>query len=232
MTLTDTLLRPILASDGARPLITYYDNSTGERIELSGITFTNWAAKIANMIRDEFGLAPGDRVAILLPAHWQTAAVVLGAWWAGCEVVLGQADGADLAFTDEKNLAEASPANDIAALSLHPFGRGILNLPPGVTDFATTVPGHGDQFQPDADENGPVLDGLLATEVLELASATEGNWNSQTRVLSTKPWNDARELITGLVSVLSMGGSLVQVTGADDSGLDRIAVTEKVTDRI
>ena len=49
---------------------------------LSALTLANWAAKTANLIRDEFGLTPGARVAVLLPAHWQTAAVLLGCWWA------------------------------------------------------------------------------------------------------------------------------------------------------
>ncbi|MDT7643714.1 MAG: hypothetical protein QOC75_714, partial [Pseudonocardiales bacterium] len=59
MTLTENLLRPLLASDPARPLITYYDDATGERIELSGTTLANWAAKTANLMRDECDIEPG-----------------------------------------------------------------------------------------------------------------------------------------------------------------------------
>ncbi|MGY2061148.1 TIGR03089 family protein, partial [Nocardia gipuzkoensis] len=67
-TVTAALLEPILARDPAGPRITFYDDATGARIELSAVTLANWAAKTANMIRDEFGLAPGARVAVLLPA--------------------------------------------------------------------------------------------------------------------------------------------------------------------
>ncbi|WP_280412430.1 TIGR03089 family protein, partial [Nocardia asiatica] len=74
-TLTEAVLDPILAREPAGPRVTYYDDATGARIELSGATLANWAAKTANLIRDEFGLSPGARVAVLLPAHWQTAAV-------------------------------------------------------------------------------------------------------------------------------------------------------------
>ena len=87
-TLTDALLDPLLGADRMGPRITHYDDATGERIELSTVTLANWAAKTANLLREEFGVGPGSRVAVLLPAHWQTVAVLLGAWWVGAEVVL------------------------------------------------------------------------------------------------------------------------------------------------
>ena len=34
------------------------------------------------------GRGSGDPVGVLLPAHWQTAAVLLGIWWIGAEAVL------------------------------------------------------------------------------------------------------------------------------------------------
>ena len=80
-TLTDALLDPLLGADRMGPRITHYDDATGERIELSTVTLANWAAKTANLLREEFGVGPGSRVAVLLPAHWQTLAVLLGAWW-------------------------------------------------------------------------------------------------------------------------------------------------------
>src|SRR5690606_31992912 len=50
VSLTDALLEPILRGSGsARPLITFYDDATGERIELSGVTTANWVAKTANL---------------------------------------------------------------------------------------------------------------------------------------------------------------------------------------
>ncbi len=41
-TLTDALLDPILAEDPAGPRITWYDDATGARIELSALTLANW----------------------------------------------------------------------------------------------------------------------------------------------------------------------------------------------
>ena len=79
----------MLNRDPVGPRITFYDDATGERIELSTVTLANWAAKTANLLRDELGAGPGSRVAVLLPAHWQTAAVLFGIWYIGAEVVFG-----------------------------------------------------------------------------------------------------------------------------------------------
>ena len=76
--LSSVVLDPLLRDDPAGPRITYYDDATGERIELSAVTLGNWAAKTANLLRDELGAGPGSRIAALLPAHWQTAGVLFG----------------------------------------------------------------------------------------------------------------------------------------------------------
>lgn len=89
----------MLRADPVGPRITYYDDATGERIELSAATLANWAAKTGNLLRDELAAGPASRIAILLPAHWQTTAVLFGAWWIGAETLLGPADPtADLAL--------------------------------------------------------------------------------------------------------------------------------------
>ncbi len=59
MTLADAVLDPLLRADPMGPRITYYDDATGERIELSTVTLANWAAKTANLLRDELGAGPG-----------------------------------------------------------------------------------------------------------------------------------------------------------------------------
>ena len=92
-TISAALLDPLLSRDPVGPRITYYDDASGERIELSTVTLLNWAAKTANLLRDEFGAGPGSRIAVLLPAHWQTAAVLLGIWYIGAEAVIGPGQG-------------------------------------------------------------------------------------------------------------------------------------------
>ncbi|MBL3746409.1 TIGR03089 family protein, partial [Mycobacteroides abscessus subsp. massiliense] len=141
------------------PRITYYDDATGERIELSTVTLANWAAKTANMLRDEFGAGPGSTVAVRLPAHWQTAGVLLGIWWAGAELVFGDAS-TDVAFC---TLDDEPNANEVCVLSLDAFGRPAPDLPLGLTDYATAVRVHGDRFAPAG--AGPAVDGRSVDEV-------------------------------------------------------------------
>jgi uncharacterized protein (TIGR03089 family) len=68
------------------PLLTYHDDATGERTALTAHELGEWAARSAGLLRDGCGLGPGSRVAVLLPPHWRTAAVLVGAWSAGLAV--------------------------------------------------------------------------------------------------------------------------------------------------
>ena len=232
-TLTDALLDPLLAAaaNPMGPRITYYDDATGERIELSTVTLANWAAKTANLLRDELGAGPGSRVAVLLPAHWQSAAVLLGAWWIGAEVLA--ADGADVALCTADGLADAdaaAPGGEVVVLSLDPFGAPVPDLPIGVTDYATAVRVHGDQAIPER-APGPALPGRTVDEVVAEArdSAQRQGLTADDRVLSDRSWSTPRELIDNLLAVLASGASLVQVANPDQGLLDRRRETEKVT---
>jgi len=230
-TLAAAILDPMLRADPVGPRITYYDDATGERIELSGATLANWAAKTGNLLRDEMGAGPASRVAVLLPAHWQTAAVLFGVWWIGAEAVLGAAD-ADVALCTADRLGEAdgTGAGEVAVLSLDPFGRPSPDLPIGVTDYATAVRVHGDQIVPER-HPGPALAGRSVDEILadcERSSAAR-ELTSSDRVLSTASWTRPEELVDGLLSILAVGASLVQVANPDPSALQRRIETEKVT---
>jgi len=228
-TLTQELLDPILATDPAGPRVTYYDDSTGERVEVSAVTLTNWAAKTANLLRDEFGLEPGARVSVLLPAHWQTAAALLGAWWAGADVTLAADPDAELALVHGDRIDEAGDVPEILAFSLDAFGKPVPDLPVGVTDYASSVRVHGDQFTPSGQQGA--LEGRSVGEVLTAARARAEAHSlaAGDRVLSTLAWGNADELIDGLLSVLVSGSSLVQVNRPDASKVDRRSETEKVS---
>ena len=230
-TLTSALLDPLMAADPMGPRITYYDDATGERIELSTVTLANWAAKTGNLLRDELGAGPGSRVAVLLPAHWQTAAVLFGIWWIGAEVVL--TGDADIALCTADRLSDADDAvgaGEVAVLSLDPFGKPAADLPVGVTDYATAVRVHGDQIVPER-RPGPALDGRSVAEVLAAAeaSAAAQGFTRGDRVMSTADWTTAEQLIDHLLAVYAAGASLVQVTNPDIAALDRRRDTEKVT---
>ena len=230
--LGSAVMDPLLAVPSA-PRITYYDDATGERIELSTVTLANWAAKTGNLLRDELGAGPGSRIAVLLPAHWQTLGVILGIWYIGAEVVVGQGD-CDMAFCTATQLDEADAAvgqgGEVVALSLDALGRPIDDLPFGVTDYATSVRVHGDQIIPER-QPGPALNGSSVAETLSAAttSATSLGLTASSRVASTKPWDSAEALIDDVLSVLVAGASLVQVAHPDPGAQERRREAEKIT---
>ncbi|MGW0161768.1 TIGR03089 family protein [Mycobacterium sp. NPDC003323] len=234
VTVSAALLDPLMQRDPVGPRITYYDDATGERIELSTVTLANWAAKTANLLRDELGAGSGTRVAVLLPAHWQTAAVLLGIWWIGAEVVLGgDADGADIALCTAERIGEADAAvgtGEVVALSLDPFGKPVPDLPIGVTDYATSVRVHGDQIIAER-VPGPALVGRSVAEVLAAAAAAAEaqGLTGQDRVMSSAGWDTEAELQEHLLAVLSAGASLVLLAHPDAGRLDRRREMEKVT---
>ena len=222
MTITDQVLGPLLRADPAGPRITHYDDAAGSRIELSGATLANWAAKTANWLRDELDVQPGDTVAILLPPHWQTAGVLLGAWWCGATVTTSAA-GAAVALCGLERVADATGAEELAAVGLDALGMGIPVLPPGVRDFATEVRVHGDTFQPSG--AGPDTETILA--VARARAATLGLVTGD-RLLCTSAWD---ETVPGelLIAVLAADASLVQCASADLAALPHRCTTERVT---
>jgi uncharacterized protein (TIGR03089 family) len=239
-TLSAAILDPMLRADPVGPRITYYDDAAaanGSRIELSAATLANWAAKTANLLRDDLGAGPASRVAILLPAHWQTAAALFGVWWIGAEAVLEPADAADIALCTAERLNEAEGAvngGEVAVLSLDPFGRPVDGLPFGVTDYATAVRVHGDQVVPER-HPGPALDGRSVEQILAQCrnSAAARGLTAADRVLSSASWNRPGDLVDGLLSIMAVGASLVQVAhpdaAPDPAARQRRIDAEKVT---
>ncbi len=115
-------------------------------------------------------------------------------------------------------------------LSLDPFGRPASDLPIGVTDYATAVRVHGDQIVAER-HPGPALAGRSVDEVLAAChkSATATGVTAADRVLSTASWDRPDDVIGGLLAVLAVGASLVQVANPDPAALPRRIETEKVT---
>jgi uncharacterized protein (TIGR03089 family) len=222
MTITDQVLGPLLRVDPARPRITHYDDAAGSRVELSGATLANWAAKTANWLRDELDIQPGHPVAVLLPPHWQTAGVLLGAWWCGATVVTSAA-GAAVALCGVDHIDEVAGSDELVALGLDALGMGISALPPGVRDFASEVRVHGDTFQPGG--SGPDIETVLAAA---RAQATALDLAAGDRLLCTTNW-DAHTPGDILLAVLAADASLVQCTGTDLAALPHRCATERVT---
>lgn len=146
MTTVGARFAAIVAVDPTRPLLTWYDDGNGERTELSGATLANWVAKTANLLVDGVGVAPGDAAVVLLPPHWQSAAILLACWSAGVTVLSTPAP-AEVGFaTPERSAELTSPQRYL--VGLHGLGLPLRNVPEGYLDYAVDVRGYGDRFTP------------------------------------------------------------------------------------
>jgi uncharacterized protein (TIGR03089 family) len=218
---------------GATPLITWYDEARGERIELSGTSFGNWVDKTAGLLTDEIMTEPGDRVRLRLagshPAHWVTLVWVAAAWRARCAVTLDP----DLDAAVEVVGPDDPRPGDVEtiACSLHPFGLGFdAPLPAGVLDYGVEVRAHPDIF------TGP------HPAPADVAWADSDRQLSQAEVVADMAGEPARELITPLsddapltinrramVRPVVTGGSAVIVVGGSADRLAAIAAAENVS---
>src|SRR5690349_12133459 len=113
------LLAARLRRDPSSPFVTYYDDATSERTELSVTTFANWISKTANLFTDELMLDAGDAIRFELPPHW------LGTVFAGAVLACGLEidDQAATAVLGPDALATgaAAGARTVMATALHPF---------------------------------------------------------------------------------------------------------------
>ncbi|HEY8471982.1 MAG TPA: TIGR03089 family protein [Natronosporangium sp.] len=147
------------ATDPARPLLTWYDDGTGERTELSGLTCANWLAKTANLLVDGLGLGTGDPAVVAAPPHWQTAAIQLGCWAAGLRLVTPDS-AAEVVFAtpDRATRYAGGPGLTVFGLALAPLAAPMRDAPPGVLDYVVEVRAHGDRFDPVAAPDDPAVD--------------------------------------------------------------------------
>ncbi|WP_330330763.1 TIGR03089 family protein [Streptomyces sp. NBC_00536] len=236
------LLRSALAADPGRPLVTFYDDATGERVELSVATFANWVAKTANLLQGDLGAEPGDRLALLLPAHWQSAVWLLACASVGVSVeVGGDPADADLVVSGPDTLEEARACSgERVALALRPLGGRFPQAPAGFADYAVEVPGQGDRFAPfvPVDPAGPALSvggrALSYAELVDLAraDAAERGLAEGSRLLSAQGFDTWEGLSAGLFAPLAAGGSVVLCRHLDqlsEGALAQRTESERVT---
>jgi uncharacterized protein (TIGR03089 family) len=215
----------VMSSDPTRPLLTYFDDATGERTELSAATVGNWIAKTANLLRDGAGLETGDVAAVRLPVHWQTATVMLGCWSAGLAVSLTGSEPAPIAFAAGGGLHDLV-ADDVYALALTPLAMPFRGGPPaGRLDFAMEVRGYGDQFSgprvsPDATAFSP---GVSHADLVDAARAVAVP--PHTRVLIDA--DTVTDPVSWLVAPLLAGCTMVLCRNLDPARLDRRLAAER-----
>ena len=220
-----SLLDRVLGGNAGRPLLTFYDDATGERVELSVATFANWVAKTANLLQHELGTEPGDRLGVLLPAHWQAAVWVMAGWSAGLAVTPDPGDVRVVATGPESlDRAVRLPGAEVVACSLRPLGGRFPGaLPGGVHDYAAEVPGQADHFRPyqpvDARREG-WLEGrqrLTLGELVSLAQdrTAELRLPAGARILTTAPPAALSGALDAVLMPLVLDGSAVLVRHPD-----------------
>ena len=239
------LLTAAVRAAPATPLVTQYDDATGERVELSATTLANWVAKTANLLQDEFDVGPGSTVALALPVHWQTAAVALASWSCGAAVLDtaaeddGRLAGADVVLAAQDRLAalaEPDPA-PLMGLSLHPLGLGMTGYTGPARDFALEVRAHGDVFSPyeapDPGTPGLLAGGLVLTlgELVGAATELAGRLGivAGDRLLVDEQTATEAGPVAWLLAPLAAGASLVLVRHPDVGVLAERAESERVT---
>jgi uncharacterized protein (TIGR03089 family) len=242
------LLATALRRDPSAPLLTHYDDATDERVELSGTTLANWVAKTANLLQDEFDIGPGSVVAVSLPVHWQTAAVLLAVWSCGATVLDTaveddeRLDAADVVLIVQDRLPALEDRQrggtvDLMGLSLHPLGLGMTGYAGDARDFALEVRVHGDVFRPyqPADPAAPGLRaggleltlGGLVEAAVELAARLR--LVAGDRVLVDERTAAEAGPVAWLLAPLATGASLVLVRHPAEERLGRRAADERVT---
>ncbi|GAA4597966.1 uncharacterized protein (TIGR03089 family) [Actinoplanes octamycinicus] len=239
MTTIPQALAEAVRHDPAAPLLTWYDDATGDRAELSGATLDNWVSKTANLLVDGIGLGHGDSVALLLPPHWQTAAVLLGVSAAGLAADLADLGGdpqpVEALFTtpDRVDRAAAWPTLDRYATGLLPLAMPLREVPAGYADFVTEVRNHGDHFRGEpvgpADRAfaGPIE--LSHQDVLEAAHerAAQLGFGAGDRVLFDVTIHP--DPVDWLLAPLVAGASAVLCAHLDETKLDARVTAEKVS---
>jgi uncharacterized protein (TIGR03089 family) len=202
------LLSRRLAADPGQPLVTFYDDATGERTELSVKTFANWVSKTANLYADELMLDPGDAVRIDLPPHWLGPVFLGAAWSCGLELT-DDADAAEVAVVGPDGLDVG--ARTTLACALAPFATRFTDpLPPGVLDHGVLWPGQSDVFSP------------VAPSALVVPEADDRRVITDVDPLSPK----GREL---LLALLAGSGSLVLVAHVDERQWPAHSQSERAT---
>jgi uncharacterized protein (TIGR03089 family) len=243
------LLSRSAAAEVDRPLLTFYDDATGERTDLSATALGGWASRTAALLDQGCGLGAGDRLASLLPPHWQSAAALLGAWSAGLAVSFRLAATAGLPVLepggDEPLDAVFVPRNRLDTwledvpeatyrfvLGLAPYGAPLPEVPDGYRDFLAEVASYPERL--------PAYTPVRGTDAASVDGTSFREWGSLARSLADildlragdRLLVDAGEHehpVKWLLAPLSVGASVVLCANLDPAALEARVASEHVT---
>ena len=234
MTTFAEVLAAQLRQDPGRPLLTFYDHATDERVELSVTTYANWVAKASGLLADACDLERGMSLRIDLPPHWLSPVFLGAAWTIGLRVT--GSDEPDAVVCGPDSLDTWAPGADsrpVLACSLRPLGvRFAHPLPPGVLDVGVEIWSQPDGFSawdPPGDDD-LATDSLTQREVNDLTAAVGSSLADGGRLLSVADPASPPGMAT-FTEPLGRGGSLVLVRNPDPRRLDAVYDAERATAR-
>lgn len=226
-----------------RPVLTCYDDRTGERREFTAAALAGLAGRVARLLREGCGLRAGDRVAIQAPPHWQTAAAVLGAWSVGAALSfrlsatagLEPLDGSDGETLDALFVEHARIDDwlDTVPDARHRFALLVNgDVPEGYRDLLTamggfpgTLPAYG-LVRPD---QAASTDGTSFGAWGRLAGALAEQWDLRPGERLLIDANEHEHPVKWLLTPLSMGATVVLCANLDRGGLAARVAAERVT---
>jgi uncharacterized protein (TIGR03089 family) len=231
MTTFAEVLAAQLRRDPGRPLITFYDHATDERVELSVTTYANWVTKAAGLLTDVAGLERGMSLRVDLPPHWLSPVFLGAAWTVGLRVTTS--DEPDAVVCGPDGLATWAPRAatiPVLACSLRPMGvRFAEPLPDRVVDVGVEIWSQPDGFTA---WDPPAADDLATDELTqdELTAAAGSSLTGGGRLLSVADPASPPGMAT-FTEPLAGGGSLVLVRNPDPARLDDVYAAERATAR-
>ncbi len=242
MTTFAEVLAAQLRRDPGRPLLTFYDHASDERVELSVTTYANWVAKASGLLSDVADLERGMSLRIDLPPHWLSPVFLGAAWTLGLRVTTSDQPDAVVCGPDGLDAwAPRARAIPVLACSLRPLGvRFAEALPAGVLDVGVEIwsqpdgftawdPPTGDDLATDALTQEQLF-GPAADRPHDLTAAVGSDLTDGGRLLSVADPASPPGMAT-FTEPLGRGGSLVLVRNPDPDRLDDVHDAERATAR-
>lgn len=236
MSTFSSVLAEQLRRDPGRPLLTFYDHATDERVELSVTTYANWVAKASGLLVEEGELERGMTLRIDLPPHWLSLVFLGAAWTVGLRVT--ESSDADAVVCGPDSLGAWAPRAAVVpvfACSLLPMGVRFADpLPEHVRDVGLEIWSQPDGFTawdaPTAAD--PATDALTQGELLalRLTAAAGSSLTDGGRLLSVADPASPPGTAT-FTEPLTRGGSLVLIRNPDPARVDGVFVAERATAR-
>ncbi|WKD61819.1 hypothetical protein CCICO_09055 [Corynebacterium ciconiae DSM 44920] len=192
------------------PVLTFYDDSRGFRMDFSALTLDNWASKMGNFLIEELELTPGEHIAMDVDSSWQRLVLLLGAAAAQISVV-DAADPQAEVLCQESTRLDPAEQRELVAVTIDGFGRSAAECGIDIgdaIDLGAEVRLHDDHFPHPTQPLGQLYPEGMAARVL---------------LRGEQPDADERAL-----AAIGAGGSAVVVAGeASAERLAEIAAAEK-----